>query len=212
MRRLVGRWTSIACLVAAGCQGQGAGSAASADEYFYDCEDAARPAGLTVFATDETFQEFVNKDAAAAPTRSDVLAPRLNAPPSPGKLSAASAPTFSFSAIQMASGSKPAARKPGRRGVGRWLWSLVEGTAWAHCPAVSGDNYLFRVNDGDTTVYTALLSVTSFTPGAAAWKRALDGRLDHPVTITIERATFSTGSITLGPYLATIAPTFSVGP
>jgi hypothetical protein len=77
---------------------------------------------------------------------------------------------------------------------------------------VSGDNYLVRLIDQDVAIYTALLSVTAFTPGTAVWRRALDGRIDHGATVTIERVTFSAGAVTAGPYVATSAPTFSVGP
>jgi hypothetical protein len=219
MSRAPALWLALS-LCASGCGGNdddhggGIGDPA-ADEYFYDCEDASKPGDLTVFATDEAFREFINKEAAAPPMKSDTLAPRLTAPMPPIKLSAAAPPLLTFALTQSA--ARPAAptllRRPARwPGLRVWLWSLVEGTAQAHCAAVSGDLYLVRLVDKDTTVYTALTAVRSFTPGAAAWKKALDGRIDHGITITVERAVFSTGSITQGPYLATSAPTFTVGP
>jgi hypothetical protein len=211
--------TVTAALV--GCQATDDGGAEIvADEFFWDCEDAARPPALTVFATDEAFKEFVNSDAASPPTRNDALAPHLTTPATPANLSASVPPTFVFQPTRTAAAEHrpPSTRLAAaprairrNRGLVRWLSSLVEGTAWAHCPAVSGDNFLVRVIDRDTTIYTALLSVTSFTPTAQMWNKALDGRLAHTLTVTIERATFSTGKITLGPYVATTSPMFTVG-
>jgi hypothetical protein len=189
----------------------------AADEYFYDCEAPTKPPSLAVYATDEAFKEFVNKDAAAPPMKNDALAPHLTDPVPPATLSATTPPTFTFAPMQSAAAparppARMAARAPAPFRLGRFLSSLLEGTAHAHCAAVSGDNFLVRLIDKDTIIYTALVSVVSFTPGEAAWKKALDGRLEHGVTVTIERATFSTGSITLGPYVAASSPTFTVGP
>jgi hypothetical protein len=219
MSRAPRLWLALT-LCAPGCGGHddahGPVGELAADEYFYDCQDPARPGNLPAFATDEAFREFVNKDAAAPPTVSDTQGPRLTAPMPPTKLSAASPPTLQFAVMQSAAASRPAPAPPRRAarwpGLRAWLSSVVEGTAHAHCAAVSGDLFLLRLIDRDTTIYTALSGLPSFTPGAAAWKKALDGRIDHGITVTIERATFSTGSITNGPYVAASAPTFSVGP
>jgi hypothetical protein len=202
------RLLCVSLLGLTACQALGEGP--SADEYFYDCDDPARPAGLTTFATDDAFKQLSTHEAMTAPIEDDQLGPRLTAPV-PGRLSAGTPPTFSFQAMAMAAPRAAGVRPGGRRPL-RWLASLVEGTAQARCMAGSGENFLLRVNDGDTIAYTALASVTSFTPGATAWTRALDGRVEHQVTVTVERAGFVNGTLASGPYVATIAPAFTVAP
>ncbi len=183
-----------------------------ADEYVYDCMTA--PSGVTTFATDESFVAFINKAAAGGVTADDAKAPKLLSPGPGATLSASTPPQFAFQA--MASAPRPVGRiqfampcpRPSR--LPRWL--SFEGTAHAHCAGVSGDNYLLRVTQGGTALYTAILSVTSFTPTAAVWKRALDGRAGQMVTIAIERATFLRGDITNGPFAPANPPAFAVGP
>jgi hypothetical protein len=105
---------------------------------------------------------------------------------------------------------------PSRRRPSRWatLWRAVSpvGTAWAHCPAVTGVNHLFRLDDGATPVYTALLSVTSFTPNAAKWRKALEGRTGKILTLTLARAVFGDGDVREGPFVASTKATFTVRP
>lgn len=188
-----------------------------ADEYLYDCESDAGAPGAMNYATDENFALFVNKEAANAVVKDDARAARLTSPAPGTTLSAATPPTFSFQ-VMAAAPAAPGARRWARAcpRPSRWqrLWSAIsfEGTAWAHCGAVSGDNYLLRVTDGGAAVYTALLSVTSFTPKAEVWSKALSGRAGHTVTVTVERATLLRGDITQGPFAPTNPPTFMVGP
>ena len=70
------------------------------------------------------------------------------------------------------------------------------------------------VNDlamsGATPLYTAMLSVSSFTPDAAKWQKALSGRNGQTVVIVIERAFFLRGDMNQGPFRA--QSTFTVGP
>lgn len=188
-----------------------------ADEYFYDCE--AAPAGLATFATDESFALFVNKEAAGALVTNDGLAPVLTVPVVGTTLTAGTPPKFSFDP------RREQATAPSRGGGGRFVracrrpsrWDRIagfftfEGVAHAHCGAVTGENYLFRVTDGTAQVYTAVLSVTSFTPHATVWQKALGGRVGRTLTITIARAVLVKGKIDEGPYVPTMPPTFVVG-
>ena len=90
---------------------------------------------------------------------------------------------------------------------------VLERTAEAHCPATSGDKYLLRLetSTGDA-VFTAMLSVTTYTPDAAKWSQKLAGKQGQTLTLTLMRATFSGEAIAAGPFKATPAPTFTVGP
>ncbi len=206
----------IALVALAACHGHHDEEGPSVDEYFYSCESAP-DGGATTFATDESFAAFVNKESANAVVKDDSKAARLVIPVAGATLSVATPPQFSFSvAVAGMSRSAPghfaaACLRPARPGrLARWL--AFEGTAWAHCGAVSGENFLLRVIDGGATVYSAMLSVTSFSPTAAAWTKAMSGRSGHTVTISIERATLLKGDISAGPFAPVAAPTFLLGP
>jgi hypothetical protein len=187
----------------------------AADEYFYDCEN--NPAGLSVYATDESFVELINKEAANGLKTDDTQAAHLTSPAPGAKLSIASPPQWMFRV-------GPMARGPGRGGracpvarARRWD-RLVRalspiGVAHAHCPAVNGDNFLFRLaKEGNSkALYTAQLSVTSFTPNAARWSKALAGLAGQTVVVTLARAVYSKGSITNGPFVASTPYKFTVG-
>jgi hypothetical protein len=84
--------------------------------------------------------------------------------------------------------------------------------AQAHCGALSGFNYYFKVlpQGGTTPLYTAMLSVTQFTPDAAKWQKAMSGRNGQTVTVVIERADFFKGEILQGPFAT--QKNFVVGP
>ncbi len=203
----------------AGCHAHDDGGP-QADEYFYGCEGNP-PAGITIFATDESFGEFANQEAAVGLKTDDVQAPKLVSPAVGSTISGNVPPAFTFKATPMAlfRGTRPGA-SPAACKVERSRWAAVsrflswEGTAYAHCTAVNGDNYLFRVSkDGQTKpLYTAQLSVTTFTPGAAKWKGALAGLSGQMVTLTLARAIYSKGAITNGPFVASTPIKFTVGP
>jgi hypothetical protein len=211
----------ILIVALAGCGGGGSGTP-EADEFFYDCNSMAKPSTLTVFATDESFTEFINKEVANGFTKDDAQAPKLTSPASGGTISAATPPQFSFTVggsasreartIEMA--SRPLAVPLWRRVV-HFLGDTVEGTAYAHCPQVNGQNYLFRVTpegNDKKVLYTALLSVTSFTPAADRWSKALSGMSGKAVNLTLASAVYSGGNITNGPFVATAPIRFTVGP
>lgn len=93
-----------------------------------------------------------------------------------------------------------------------WLSPIA--IAHAHCTPVSGDNFLLRLTrDGDSKpAYSALASVTSFTPTAAAWTKAMQGRAGQTLKVTLMRAFYSSGTITDGPFVGTQATSFVVAP
>jgi hypothetical protein len=200
------------------CHSSGSTDAeANADDYFYDCEDAKKPASLNVFATDEAYRTFLDKIAATGVMKDDNQAPKLSSPMADATLSLAAPPTFTFSSgMALRLPATPARPSVHRRS--RWAWVKdlfsLEGTAWAHCPNVTGSLYLLQLTPvGDThAAYTALSSVTSFTPNADVWKAKLGGQSGKKVTLTLARGVFSMGEIQLGPFVASQDVSFTVGP
>jgi hypothetical protein len=192
---------------------------ANADDYFYDCEATNKPASLNVFATDEAYRTFLDKIAATGVMKDDTQGPKLSAPMADATLSIASPSMFTFSS-GMAIRTVPAPLQPHAPAHhrSRWAWAKdlfsIEGTAWAHCPNVTGSLYLLQLTPvGDTTAaYTALTSVTSFTPTADVWKTKLQALSGKKVTLTLARGVFSMGEIQLGPFVASQDVSFTVGP
>jgi hypothetical protein len=187
-----------------------------ADEFFYDCGEST----LTNNATDESFVEFINKEVALGLQVDDGQAPILDTPAPGSTISASIPPEFWFRVGPEARHGGPASRvhaaaKPLEHWAIELLGRLIlEGVAHAHCAPVSGDNYLFRLSDerSATPFYTAQLSVTRFTPGLAAWSRALRGREGRVVRLSLARAIYSAGAITNGPFIASAPVEFAVGP
>lgn len=194
------------------------GASAEVDEYFYDCEDPKRPPTLTVFATDESLVKMLEKEDAGGIVTKDEEAATLLAPASGATLSLASPPTFMV--MPPATSASLERRLPGpaawpRRSLLRraLTWLSPIGTAWAHCTPVTGDNYLVRLSGADNKqIYAALASVPAFTPGADAWKKALTGQSGQTLHLTLLRASYTGGTITAGPFVASKSTTFSVGP
>lgn len=186
----------------------------TASEYFYDCEN--QPAGVTAATSDEAFRAFVNAEVAGAVMADDSRAVTLTSPAAGTTLSVNTPPAFAFTPPTLAQGplrAPPAvARRPSRWARLRRLFAF-EGVAHAHCPAVTGTNYVLRVTDGQgAALYTAALSVSSFTPGAAAWKAAMAGREGQTINVRISRAQLNRNNITDGPYVPSSWPTFVIGP
>lgn len=208
---------ALAAVALAACHSHERGDGPRADEFFYDCEN--NPAGVSIYATDESFVELINKEAANGLKVDDAQAPQLMAPAAGATLSATTPPMVAFKVGAMASrGPARPTRACAATALGRWtrIKSALSpvSVAHAHCPAVSGENFLFRVTaeGGGAPLYTAQLSVTSFTPGAEPWRKALMGRVGQTVTITLARATYSKGTITAGPYVSSAVLRFAVGP
>jgi hypothetical protein len=209
---------TLGLLALFGCSHQN--NPTNADEYIVDCT-----VNGSQFASDESFAKFIEAEASQRVTADDCKSPELLGPSSGATLSAGAPPLFLFNPIHTCGAQGPTG-SPRRHAVGtsraRPMWlsvlkfaaDLLEGTAEAHCGAFSGENYLFRITRaGDSTpLYRALLSVTSFQPDPAIWRRALSGRNGQTVSVTIERATFSGGSINEGPYVQSPPYSFPVGP
>ena len=108
-------------------------------------------------------------------------------------------------------GTVPSRRSLLRRALD-WLSPVA--TAHAHCLPVSGDNFLLRLTrDGDRqAAYSALTSVTDFTPTAATWAKALQGRAGQTLRLTLIRAFYSGGAITDGPFVGNQVASFVVAP
>jgi hypothetical protein len=190
---------------------------ANADEYFYQCGDSKRPPSLTVFATDEVYREFIDRVTATGFMKSDAQAPQLMTPTAGGTLSAATPPAFSYTAGMVLKDAVPHPRLPPRP---RSRWARLkealsfEGTAWAHCPNVTGTVYLLQLTaEGQKEpAYQALASVLTFTPDAAVWKSKLQPRNGKKLALTLARGVFSMGHLELGPFVSSKDITLTVGP
>jgi hypothetical protein len=209
----------LALLVLAGACHKDDPEEANADEYFYQCGDSKRPAALTVFATDEVYREFIDRATASGFQKSDAQAPALMTPTAGGTLSIAAPPMFSFTAGMVRNDAAPSPftpRLPARRSAWARLKEALsfEGTAWAHCPAVTGTIYLLQLTpEGQKEpAYEALASVLSFTPDANTWKTLLQPLSGKKVTLTLARGVFSQGQLQLGPFVADKDVSFTVGP
>jgi hypothetical protein len=225
MQKLVGLAVFPIAVALAGCHEHPHEEGPQADEYVVDCETA--DGGFA--ASDEDFAAMVNAEAAGMvmTTPADSL-PVLTAPTTDRVLSATTPPTFTFTATTTAAapaaakGTTMACRAPGATKRNRLtklgrVFSAIESelvlerTAEAHCPATSGDKYLLRLENGaGVALFTAMLSVTTYTPDAAKWSQKLAGK--SAVKVTLMRATFSGEAIAAGPFKATPAPNFVVGP
>jgi hypothetical protein len=191
------------------CSGGGGDAAVEADEYVQPCQEGATGR----FASDEAFVTFVEREAAGAWTTGNPDAPRLASPAAGATLSASTPPVvrleLPMAAAPGAGGAPAACAAPRpRRGLARWLSPI--GVAHAHC-RVSGDLFLLRLSHQGKPVYTAVLSVTSFTPRAETWRAKLAGREGQTLDLALVRATFSNNRIEAGPHAAPAA-TFTVGP
>jgi hypothetical protein len=204
--------TAVALLaLLAGCPGGDGDEVSKPDEYFWDCTNA--PAGVTVYATDETFNEIANKESAGEVKVNDAEAATVMSPAPGGTLSASTPPAFMLRTPTAAlvpagpGGGCPPARP-------RWWQRLSPiGVAHAHCPGVTGDNMLVRVTRAGSkaVIYSALVSVPSFTPGADKWRTAMAGHKGQMVTVAVLRAGLQGGRVTVGPFASSQQATFTVG-
>jgi hypothetical protein len=190
------------------------------DEYVFDCDSAALPDG-GLFASDENWAAFVNAIAAGKLVTDGCRGPILEAPATSTLLNPSAPPTFSFMPTGAGCSLAPTRpttlacrRAPSRPSLLARIGDLVEGTAEAHCGALTGENYVFQlVRAGeDRPVYTAVLSVTSFSPDPALWRQALAGRNGQMLSVVIQRAVFFRGDISEGPFVQPTPETFRVAP
>lgn len=195
-------------------------AAPEADEFIVNCEGAMAGSPTT---SDESFTLFIEAEAANKVVKDPCKSPELLSPLT-GPLDRHTPPTFSFRpthASCLAPVKAPGAlgcrvrpqRPSAAAALGELARSLVEGTAYAHCAAVTGENYLFRIyfGESDEPAYTAMLSVTSFTPAAAIWERVMSSHAGQTARITIERGYLSSGVVTEGPYVQPEPYTLTVG-
>jgi hypothetical protein len=206
-------------LSTAACSSSGSSpDEANADEYFYQCHDSSLPPGLTVYATDEAYRTFLDAISAGLEKPNDGKAAQLTAPMPDTTLSISMPPAFAFTPGEASNDRAPFGPAPARRS--RWarfkaVLSL-EGTAWAHCPNVSGAIFLLQIGTGAgasfTPAYTALASQPMFTPGAQTWQAKLGALSGQKVTVKLARAQFTEGRITGGPYTSTHDLSFTVVP
>ena len=200
--------------------GSKASSIASADEYIVNCEGADGGATTT---SDENYTKFIEADSAGTVKPDACQSPLLSTPAPGSKLDPVQPPLFTFSmvhstcALHRERGVRFSCLEPGKPAWSRTLESvlaLVIKPAEAHCAAITGDNYFFRlIHAGEkNAVYSAMLSLVSFTPDAAVWKKAIAGRQGQTLTLTIERAFFLRGDINQGPYVQPVPYPFVVGP
>ena len=201
--------------------GSNTSPAAGADEYILNCEGADGGA----ITSDENYTKFIEADSAGVTHADACNSPLLSTPAAGTKLDPVQPPAFTFAAVHPTCALHRERgvrfgcleREPGQPGWSSALESalaLLIKPAEAHCAAISGENYLFRLmHAGEkAAVYSVMLSVLSFTPDAAIWKKALSGRQGQTLTLTIERAGFFKGDINQGPYVQTQPWSFVVGP
>jgi hypothetical protein len=180
------------------------------DELLYDCNHL--PPGQTTVASDESFRAISDAEDATGLVTDDQRAPRLSAPAAGGALSASTPPRFEFQA-KLAENAPPGPASPRPRSTfATLLRAAAPAVAWAHCPAVTGDNFIFRVEASGHPVYTALLSVTAFTPDTSKWQAALAPHVGSTVTLTLARAYLLQGRVIEGPYVGATRATFTVQP
>lgn len=218
-----GRWflrPMLLALSASACSGNAVG-AQGANEFVVNC-DGADGGAVT---SDENYTKFIEADSAGTVVPDACRSPLLSAPASGTKLDPSQPAVFTFSAIHPTCAlHRESGRRfgslscehppPGWSSALEWALLLVVKPAEAHCGATTGENYFLRLmHAGETNaVYSAMLSVTSFTPDAAIWKKAMAGRQGQTLTLTIERAIFLRGDINQGPYVQQQPFSFVVGP
>jgi len=208
------------CSAMCACSSGGSQQEAAADEYIVDCTGTDAGTGVT---SDENLAAFINAEASGKVKSDPCKSPAITSPASSAKLSATTPPSVSFEdQVNAACATTPIRPRTDLRKVPRQqpaysrvveaLLARASGEAQAHCAAFTGTNYYFKVlpAGGSTLIYSAMLSVTSFTPDPAKWQKAMSGRSGQTVTVVIERAVFFKGDITEGPF--SVQATFPVGP
>jgi hypothetical protein len=191
---------------------------ANADEYFYQCGDSNKPPELTTYATDEAYRTFLDAISAGLQKQNDGKAAQLTMPMAGSMLSLSKPPSFVFTPGQASNDGAPFGPTRTRRS--RWARLKqalsVEGTAWAHCPNITGAIFLLQIGTGTdaafTAAYTALASQPMFTPGAATWQAKMGPLSGKQVTLRLARAQFTEGRVTGGPYVSTHDLSFTVVP
>lgn len=180
------------------------------DEYVIEC--GAPDAGSNA-AADETWVKFEEARSGGKLVVDDCRAPVLTSPASGDALDPDSPPVISFNpAAAACTASLPRCGPAGRPSVLSQALGLLISTAHAHCTGATGENYLLelRPEGADNAAYSALLSITSYTPQRDAWKAALDPLRGQKVVLKIQRAEMFRGSLKDGPYVQAAGFSFDV--
>jgi len=203
------RLACLAALLFCACSSGDTPAEATADEFIQDCDSAAAGGAFT---SDEALADFINAEASGKVTSEACKFTELVSPARGENLSAKTPPSIRFNDTPGSCAAAPIRPRTGLRRMPRTrpaysrvleaLLASITRDAKAHCAAVNGTNYYFKVlpQGGTTALYTAMLSVTSFTPDAAKWQKAMSGRSGQTVNIVIERAVFLRGDINQGPF------------
>jgi hypothetical protein len=215
------RVACVLCIAMCACSGSNEAQqeGAQADEYIVDCTGTDAGTGVT---SDENLAAFINAEASNKVVTSDRCnSPELTSPAAGQRLSAQTPPAILFGDTPQSCGT-PIRPRTGLRTVPRQqpaysraieaVLARVSSNAQAHCGAITGTNYYFKIlpQGGTTPLYTAMLSVTQFTPDPAKWQKAMAGRSGQTVTIVIERGIFFKGDMNQGPFA--MQANFAVGP
>lgn len=212
-------WLATAVSLVGSCDSHS--SPAGVDEIVNSCDAVAMG---EPFASDESWAKIIEAEAAGKLMMDDCKSPVLMTPAPGTVLDRNSAPMVSFAPTQPACGQASLPRGRGRTSAcarsgspGQWervwRWLSPIGVAEAHCPAVDGPNYLFRIADAqDKTIYSAVLSVTGFKPKDELWRNAMGSRAGQTVRVTVQRAIFSRGGIIEGPFIQKMPATLTIAP
>lgn len=187
-----------------------------ADEYVLNCEGVDGGQGVT---SDENWSKFVEAEAARSVKPDGCKSPDVSSPAEGAVLDPSAPPTVTFLATHATCGLEEHRRvrfggcPPAREG---WPTRalgllLLESPALAHCGAITGDNYYLKLATASgELVYSAMLSVTTFTPDPAIWKARLAAHAGESLELTIARAVFLKGDISDGPFAPLAARKVSV--
>lgn len=216
-RAFVRRGWLLSALTLVACESEPTGpkplSSFPPDEYVAACETAQ--AGES-YASDETWRLMVEAIVAGKVVVDDTQAVTVRV--APETMSRASPSTFTLTLPKTAHQRPnhppfelPPSGPPS-------LWQRFKkalspiGTAWAHCPAFTGENYYLIVRDfraGNSNVegverpkWSAMLSVTEVTPNGETWREGVGGYIGE-VDVIVYRGVFSQGRLVAGPYTST---------
>lgn len=191
----------------AGCPNAGS-SPRDPDEFFVEC---GQPDAGANAAADETWVKFEEAESAGKLSVDDCNAPVLTAPVGTEPLDPDSPPLIEFNRAQPACTAALPCEQRQRFGA---VLEVGIPAAEAHCTGATGENYFLELTaaGSSTVAYSALLSVTSYRPNGAAWKRALEPLRGKQVIIKIKRGVMFRGNLNDGPWVQADGFKFTVKP
>lgn len=164
-------------------------------------------------ASDEAWRTMV--DGEDAVTVGDEHAPTITSPAEGATVSAGDVSLLVSWDSPIARG--PAPRRSAVRVAAAPAWldglsALVEGTAWAHLPPVTGDVYWVRITvPGQACAIEAVTTELSWQVDGAAWE-SLQGAAGETASIDVMSAYLTENRITEGPYRPAAPRTVTIGP